>query len=91
MGCGTTKRFNKMSVLISKILQTPVTKVRGRHERTDKTQGELKILSRYSIPKISLFFPSPFPSYFQNTLESKNVLISQPPGKNLWLHPGGTT
>lgn len=48
-----------------------MTKARGRHEKTDRTQGELKILSRSSIPKISLFLPRPFPSYFQNTLDTK--------------------
>jgi len=62
---------NKKSVPVPKALQTQVTKVRGRLEKRDKTEEDLKILTKSTIPKISLHFPSPYASYFQHTLCKK--------------------
>lgn len=63
----------------------------GRQDKSDKTQKELKILSRSRVPKISLSFPSPYPSYFQHILhKKKKILFSQQLGSKFLFNPADT-
>lgn len=65
------KYITESQFLSQKSLQTQVTEVREKWEKTDKTKRDLRFLSRSTIPKISLSFPSPYPSYFQHNLDKK--------------------
>lgn len=65
------KYVTESQFLSQKSLQTQVTEVREKWEKADKTKRELRFLSRSTVPKISLSFPSPYPSYFQHNLDKK--------------------